>query len=99
MPKTKKVDLIPPDPKRCQAKRRVGCWPDGRHFMNLGPAAHQRCDNRPISIVHEKKAAKSDGLKGAMSLCAECLAKFIDQNGGDLRHYRVEHLKQKLIKL
>lgn len=90
--------LIPPDPKRCQAEQKVGCWPDGRHFMNLGPGSIVRCSNKPICITHEKKASRVDGLKGSMSLCAECLAVFIDQNGGDLRHYRVEYLKQKPIK-
>ena len=71
MTKTKKP-LIPPDTKRCQAEKS-----NGVNFMTLGGRhAMERCVFRPGYIVTEVKPG-SDGRKGAMSLCLNCLMAFI----------------------
>lgn len=75
-----KPDLTPPDPERCQAERKVGCWPDARHFLNLGPAQMLRCDRKPVVIATEKRPGK-DGQYGSMSLCGECLTALLEQVG------------------
>lgn len=65
-------DLIPADPKRCQAE-----VPNGHSFMTLGgrPGGRVRCDNIPSVIVVEQVPG-ADGKCGSMSLCASCLAVF-----------------------
>lgn len=72
MAKKKRVKLIPPDLKRCQAEMSNG-W----NFMTLGGRKEMvRCTNKPTAIVRELKPDK-DGIKGSMSLCTECLAQFM----------------------
>lgn len=90
--RTPKIKLIPPDPKRCQALRKTGCWPTAHNFMVIGPRQLERCANKPSHIVYETKAA-ADGLKGSMSLCPSCLEVFLESKSGDLSGYRVEAVK------
>ena len=73
-----KVNLIPADPKRCQAE-----MPNGENFMTLG-GGHKmvRCKNKPSHIATEKRADEY-GQHGSMSLCPECLAVFSKQVGLD----------------
>lgn len=67
----KKVKLIPPDRKQCQCLK-----PNGNTFMTFGGIPGRvQCTNKPCVIVKELKPAK-DGLKGSMSLCAECFEVF-----------------------
>lgn len=62
------IDLIPPDPKQCQADK-----PNGASFMSMGAfPALVRCSNVPSVIITETMPGK-DGLIGSMSLCQECL--------------------------
>lgn len=76
MAKKKKVVLIPPDRKQCQAEK-----PNGNSFMTLcGVPGHVRCTNKPAVILEENKKGK-DGQIGSMSLCADCHAVFIKQLG------------------
>jgi hypothetical protein len=72
----KKVELIPPDLDRCQAERKEGS------FMTFGPRSMIRCKNKPTVIAYENKPGK-DGLRGSMSLCPFCLAKFLEILGPD----------------
>lgn len=66
--------LIPPDFERCQAE-----MPNGQNFMTLGGGhAMIRCMNRPLFLVTEKEPGE-DGLKGSMTLCADCLTVFLKQ--------------------
>jgi len=60
--------MIPIDKERCQAEN-----PNGQSFMTLG-GGHKmiRCENRPTVIATEIKAG-SDGLKGSMTMCDDCL--------------------------
>src|SRR3990170_2082902 len=59
----KKIRLIPPDLKQCQAEK-----PNRNDFMTLGgPVGHVRCTNKPFYIATERKAPK-----GSMSLCIDC---------------------------
>lgn len=64
MKRTTKPKLTPPDPKRCQAIKRVGAFA-------FGPPSDTRCSNAPTVIATEKKPGK-DGLVGSMSLCDAC---------------------------
>lgn len=73
--KKKLPPLIPPDRNQCQREKMVGCWPDARHFMNIGPGKLVRCTNKPSWIAKERKPGE-DGRRGSMSLCDEC-AKFL----------------------
>ncbi len=65
--------LIPPDPDRCQAK-----VPGNGPFTMGGPIGNPkngyrvRCENRADVIITEDEPGP-DGLRGSMSLCAECL--------------------------
>jgi hypothetical protein len=60
--------LTPPDLKRCQADK-----PNSHSFMTLGGTPGlERCKNKPLYVVHEKKPDK-DGRRGSMSLCQGCL--------------------------
>jgi len=69
-----KVMLTPIDKERCQAEK-----PNGESFMTLGGGSKiVRCTNKPTVIITETKAGK-DGLKGAMSLCNDCLRVAQDQ--------------------
>lgn len=62
------ADLIPADPKRCQAE-----VPNGHSFMTLGgrPGGRVRCSNVPAVIVTEQVPG-ADGKCGSMSLCESC---------------------------
>ena len=56
------------DKERCQAEK-----PNGANFMTLGGVPKMvRCENKPTVIVTETQAG-SDGLKGSMCLCDDCL--------------------------
>jgi hypothetical protein len=61
-------NMIPIDKERCQAEK-----PNGQSFMTLG-GGHKmiRCESKPTVIVTETQAG-SDGLKGSMCLCDDCL--------------------------
>lgn len=80
MAKPKKVKLTPPDTARCQAERKTGCWPDAQHFMIIGPGRMERCTNVPEVIVKEVKPG-TDGHRGSMSLCKDCLPNFLKAFG------------------
>lgn len=74
--KQKKVKLIPPDRKQCQAEK-----PNGNTFMTLGGVPGlERCKNKPSVIATERKPGE-DGLRGSMSLCSDCFTKLIEQQG------------------
>lgn len=64
----KKVKLIPPDKKQCQAEILEGS------FMTLGPRRYVRCASKAVYIAKENKP-NSDGQRGSMSLCDDCLPK------------------------
>ena len=76
------VKLTPPDLKQCQANHLEGAWPDAAHFMVIGPRRLVRCTEKAMFVVTEKRPGK-DGVIGSMSLCNKCLARFLDQMGGD----------------
>jgi len=42
-----------------------------------------RCSNTPIVIATEREVTHEDQRKGSMSLCPECMNKFIGQLGQD----------------
>ncbi len=81
--KAKKIKLIPPDRKRCQAIIRSGCFPTAQEMFIIGPGKMERCDNKPDCIVTEKKVTNKDGLRGSMSLCGSCFVNFIHAFGGN----------------
>lgn len=84
----KKVKLIPPDKKQCQAEK-----PNGNSFMTLGGVPGLiRCTNAPTVIAYELVANPDTGQKGSMSLCEDCLKKFLEQVGMD--GYKIESLKK-----
>ena len=60
--------MIPIDKEMCQSEK-----PNGQSFMTLG-GGHKmiRCKNTPTVIATETKAG-SDGIKGSMTMCADCL--------------------------
>ena len=62
----KKPKLIPPDKDQCQAEKTLS-----KYAMGGRIGERIRCTNKPVAIIKEKKA--KDGLKGSMSVCAECL--------------------------
>ncbi len=68
------MTLTPPDYERCQAEKSNGAGP-----FSFGKHRMIRCTNKPLFVVTEKDPGKKDGLKGSMSLCACCLAKFNEQ--------------------
>ena len=74
MSKRNKNQLTPPDPYQCQAR-----WQDGS-FMTLGPRAWVRCSRRPTVVVTEKRSVNKQP-KGSMSLCDDCLVRFIEKLG------------------
>lgn len=63
----KKVKLIPPDLKQCQAEIPNGCTA----FSLGGVPAMKRCSRKPTCIVTEKNPGP-DGQCGSMSLCDDC---------------------------
>lgn len=80
------TNLIPPDPKRCQAEKSIG------GPFSFGPPGTTRCVKPPTVIVSEMKPGK-DGLCGSMSLCDGCLVLLAQQVG--LADYKVESLPKK----
>lgn len=72
------VELKPADLGQCQAEKP----PPGASFMTLGPISLKRCTNVPVVIAREVNPGK-DGLRGTMSLCAECKKQFLKQLGPD----------------
>jgi len=78
------VKLTPVDEERCQCER-----PNGATFMTFGASPKLvRCKNRPIVIATEKTITHKDGQQGAMSLCAHCMNKLVDQMGADFATFR-----------
>lgn len=85
------MSLTPPDRDRCQAEVPNKTWSP----FNLGPAdtdsqgrkfggstmadRRYRCVEKPVCIVEERKAGE-DGLKGQMSLCADCFVQLFLQD-------------------
>lgn len=71
--------LTPPDRERCQAR-----VPTGGPFVVGGPSGDPRdgyrvrCMNTPAVIATEMKP-DTDGRRGSMSLCEECLGVFNKQ--------------------
>ena len=60
--------MIPIDKERCQAEK-----PNGANAFTLGGVPKMiRCKNKPTVIATETKAG-SDGLKGSMTMCDDCL--------------------------
>jgi hypothetical protein len=60
--------MIPIDKERCQAEK-----PNGQNFMTLGGKHRMiRCENKPTVITTETNVG-SDGLKGSMTMCDDCL--------------------------
>ena len=77
----------PHDKKQCQTDKPNGC-----SFMSLdGVPGLVRCTAKPDVIVYEL-TTQSDGQKGSMSLCNDCLKVFMEQVGID--GYKVESLKK-----
>ncbi len=76
----KKVKLIPPDKKQCQADK-----PNPNHsFMSFGiHPKYIRCENKPTVILYATVVTNADGQKGSMSLCNDCLKVFLKQVGID----------------
>jgi hypothetical protein len=60
--------MLPIDKERCQAEK-----PNGQNFMTYG-GGHKmiRCVSPPKVIATERNVG-SDGLKGSMSMCEDCL--------------------------
>lgn len=59
--------MIPVDRKRCQAEKYMP-------FV-MGGSTMQRCSSKAAVVVRERKPGP-DGKRGAMALCAACLAVF-----------------------
>lgn len=75
--------LEPPDYERCQAD-----MPGNGPFTVGGPIGdpkngyRTRCKNLPSVIATEKRPGE-DGRIGSMSLCVDCIHKFIEMYGDD----------------
>lgn len=88
--------MIPPDKERCQALVPNRTWSP----FNLGPADTDssgrkhggsrrqdrlyRCVETPVCIVEEIEPGE-DGLRGSMSLCADCFVQLMLQENGRAR--------------
>ena len=60
--------MIPIDKERCQAEK-----PNGAIAFSLGGVPKMiRCENKPTVIITETQVG-SDGVKGSMCLCDNCL--------------------------
>ncbi len=72
----KDLELTPPDTERCQSE-----MPNGEGPFTLG-GGHKmiRCTSKPSVILTEKEADEH-GRTGSMTLCADCLGVFNDQEG------------------
>ena len=87
MAKPKKIELEPPDHKRCQAEK-----PNGATFMTLGGVPGLvRCANVPVVILTERNPNQKDGAIGCMSLCLDCLAVFHKQM--NMKHYTEKRIR------
>ena len=81
----KKVKLIPPDKKQCQAEK-----PNGHSFMTLGGRpGRERCTNKPTMLATEKKPGK-DGQRGSMTVCDECFSVMQKQMPGAATYQRLK---------
>lgn len=79
---TKPVELEPVDKTRCQAETIT--YPN---FMQLGGQRKvERCAKKPVIVATEKEPGR-DGLRGAMSLCANCLIEFQKKMGANFATY------------
>lgn len=68
--------LEPVDLTRCQAEKS-----DGVNAFTLGGRPRMiRCSNTPTRVATEREPGP-DGLRGAMSLCTECMEAMIAQMG------------------
>jgi hypothetical protein len=73
--------LVPPDLERCQAEKPGnGPFIIGGKIGDPKNGYRTRCSNRPTVIATEKKPG-SDGRRGSMSICDECLPYLIRQMG------------------
>jgi hypothetical protein len=100
----KTPELEPADRARCQALRPNKSWSP----FNLGPASVRengekvggsrqvdrlwRCTTQPVCIVEEREA-DADGVKGQMSLCADCFVQLFLQDPN--KAVLVEDLREK----
>ena len=86
----KKIKLIPPDKKQCQAEK-----PNGVNAFTLGGKFELiRCENEPIFIAKEKRPGK-DGRRGSMSLCGSCKKKMEEQMPGVATFTEIKLRKKK----
>lgn len=77
------TELTPPDRKRCQALvPGNGPFTMGGKIGDPRDGYRVRCENKPVVIAVERKPGP-DGLRGSMSLCAECRDAFHRQMGLD----------------
>jgi len=73
--------LTPPDLERCQAYvPGNGPFTMGGYIGDPRDGYRVRCESKPTVIVTEVAPA-SDGHKGSMALCDECLVAFKGQDG------------------
>ncbi len=73
--------MTPPDLKRCQAQvPGNGPFTMGGKIGDPRDGYRVRCESEPTVVVTEVAAA-SDGRKGSMALCDDCLAAFKGQDG------------------
>ena len=75
--------LIPVDKNQCQVEK------PNTNFMSFGGRLVNRCTNKPDVIVYEQNK-RANGLKGSMSMCQDCLKKFIELVG--LKGYIVKSI-------
>ena len=73
--------FVKADIKRCQAEKKIGCWPTAQLFMALGPPKLVRCPNKPRWIATEAKPQKGYKNRGSMSLCDDCKKVFLEAMG------------------
>jgi len=78
----KKIELIPPDKKQCQAEQLIG------GSFSLGRPYYKRCNKKPVVIITETKKPY-----GSMSLCADCLVVASKQLGKKFTINNLEELK------
>ena len=80
----KKVKTEPIDLKQCQAEK-----PNETNFMTMGGfiGGLVRCTNVPRFIA---SGVGTDGIKGKMSLCTDCLAVAEKQLGK--KHFKIKEI-------
>lgn len=85
---TKPKELIPPDMNQCQTE-----VPNGHTFMTLGGTPGlKRCTNKAMHLLIEKEPG-SDGQRGSMTVCDDCLKVFSKQ--GDMTKVLVKTLPRR----